>query len=581
VKIAHLTTVDVSLRFLILPQLEAASRFGESIGISRPGEYVAELETRGIRHVPLRSSTRQTDLKADFRAMVELWSILREERPDILHTHNPKPGVYGRILGRVAGVPIVVNTVHGLYATSESPVPRRAIVYMLEGIASRFSDLELVQNPEDLELLAAKRIVAPSKLRLLGNGVDLERFSPEGARTGREAMRAELGLGDKDVAVGMVGRLVAEKGVGEFVEAARLVRTNATFFVIGPNDPDKGDAVGQQLLDAGRNAGVQFLGMRRDIDALYGALDVFVLPSYREGFPRAAMEAAASGLPLVLTDIRGCRQVVEDGSNGFLVPVRDPAAIAEAIQLLSEDPELRDRMGDASARKARVEFDEKKVVEIVMTAYRELADAKGLSWKWSEPRADIRVRAATVADADSIAWLHASQIETGFLSSLGPGFLRLVYNSLLRSDLGNVVVAESLGTVVGFVAGTSDTGAFYRKFARRNVLLASLRLLPALLRPQTWRRLWETLSYGSGEHAVSAELLSMAVAPSARRKGLGSSLVREFLSRAESQGVKRMRVVVGARNAPAISLYSGCGFVKRDAFELHAGDQSLEMLWSS
>jgi len=210
-KTAHLTTVDMSLRYLILPQLLAAAEHGEVIGISAPGPYVEELESRGIRHVPLKSSTRGAAPLSDLKAALQLWRILKDERVDILHTHNPKPGVYGRIVGRLAGVPIVVNTIHGLYASDDAPFAKKAIVYGLEWLASRFSDLELVQSPEDYELLLRSGITPRSKTQLLGNGVDLHRFNPENARLHREEVRSELGVTPDDVVVGMVGRLVLEK----------------------------------------------------------------------------------------------------------------------------------------------------------------------------------------------------------------------------------------------------------------------------------------------------------------------------------------------------------------------------------
>src|SRR6476659_8452653 len=125
----------------------------EVVGISAPGPWVPELEAEGIRHVALHDSTRAVDARADARAARELWSVLRRERPTVLHTHNPKPGLYGRVLGRVARVPIVVNTVHGLYATDDDPWAKRAAVYGLEAVASQFSDAELIQTPEDLALL--------------------------------------------------------------------------------------------------------------------------------------------------------------------------------------------------------------------------------------------------------------------------------------------------------------------------------------------------------------------------------------------------------------------------------------------
>jgi glycosyltransferase involved in cell wall biosynthesis len=376
VKIAHLTTVDMSLRYLLLPQLEAAKESGESIGISADGEFVPELESRGIRHIALTSSTRGMNLVADARAIGQLWRVLRRERPDILHTHNPKPGVYGRIAGRLSGVPIVVNTVHGLYATSESSFVKRVIVYTLEWMASRFSDAELIQSPEDFELLWQRGIMPRSKLRLLGNGVDLARFRPN--PTLRERVRQELGLTDEQIAVGLVARLVEEKGVPELIEAAERLDDRYVVFIVGPKDHDKADAVSEELLSRAETDGVRFLGMRQDVERIYQGLDIFVLPSHREGFPRAAMEAAASGLPVIATDIRGCRQVVADGVNGVLFPVRDVGALTEAIARVGGDTEMRSAMSHASVDRARALFDEREIVSRVMGAYADVASSKGL-----------------------------------------------------------------------------------------------------------------------------------------------------------------------------------------------------------
>jgi glycosyltransferase involved in cell wall biosynthesis len=374
-KIAHLTTIDMSLRYLLLPQLEAAKELGESIGISADGVFVPELEERGIRHIALASSTRGMNLLADLKAIGQLWKILRRERPDVLHTHNPKPGVYGRIVGRLAGVPIVVNTVHGLYATPESSLLKRVVVYSLEWIASRFSDAELIQSPEDFDLLSRRGIMPRSKLRLLGNGVDLERFraNPEA----RQLVRSELGLSDSQIAVGLVARLVEEKGVPELIEAASRLDDRYVVLIVGPRDNEKSDAVSEELLARAEADGMRFLGMRKDVDRIYQGIDIFVLPSHREGFPRAAMEAAASGLPVIATDIRGCRQVVEDGVNGYLFPVRDVDALTAAITRVGDDEVLRARMSRASVDRARANFDERQIVDRVMGAYADVARRKG------------------------------------------------------------------------------------------------------------------------------------------------------------------------------------------------------------
>lgn len=580
-KIAHLTTVDLSLRYLILPQLEAALEHGESLGISAPGPDVEFVELRGIRHVPLHSSTRGADFFADLKTMWELWKILRHERPDILHTHNPKPGIYGRILGRLARVPIVVNTVHGLYASPESPLAKRAVVYTLEAIASRFSDAELVQSPEDMELLERLRITPPRKLRLLGNGVDLERFGPAKASQHRDRLRRELGIGPDEVVVGMVGRLVAEKGIPELIDAACQLKGQARFVVVGPDDPDKSDALPRETLQKGADCGVLFLGMREDVADLYGAFDIFVLPSHREGFPRAAMEAAASGLPLIVTDIRGCRQVVDQGENGILFPVGDAGSLARAIASLVEDPDLRRTMGDASVVKAKADFDEKRVVDIVMETYEELAKSRGLAWAMSDPGSPVSVRPARRGDEASIAGLHVNGIETGFLSSLGNRFLRLLYSRLLTSPGGNTFVAVQDDNVVGFVAGSESTGDFYREFLRSSFLQAMWALLPALIRPQVWKKVFETLRYGGSDDAASAELLSMAVAPSVRGRGVGRALVDALLGEFEGRSVQGVRVVVGAENEAAIGLYRRAGFEEPVELEMHSGSVSYEMTWSS
>ncbi|HEX9506491.1 MAG TPA: glycosyltransferase family 4 protein, partial [Acidimicrobiia bacterium] len=308
-----------------------------------------------------------------------LWTILRREHVDVLHTHNPKPGVYGRIVGRLARVPIVVNTVHGLYATEQDPLPKRSLVYGLEAVASRFSDAELFQNPEDLALM--QRLHLTRHAALLGNGVDLARFDPARFTTEqRRTTRVELGVTDDTIVVGCVGRLVAEKGYPELFDAlSRLPGDRYVLAVVGAGDPDKPDALDPALVARARDRGVRFLGHRDDVDALYAAMDVFVLASHREGFPRAAMEAAAMGLPIVATDVRGCRQVVEHDRNGLLVPVRDPAALARAVAQLGDHPERRSRMGTKSAARAHDHFDERKVVEKVLDTYRSVAARKGLS----------------------------------------------------------------------------------------------------------------------------------------------------------------------------------------------------------
>lgn len=370
-RLIHVTTTDMSLALLLGPQLRAFRAAGyEVMGASAPGPWVPELEAAGVVHLPLEHATRAWAPHHDVAALRELHRLFRRLRPDIVHTHNPKPGFYGRLAARAARVPLVVNTVHGLYAQPDDRWRKRTAVYTAERLAARCSHVELVQNHEDLDTLA--RLGVPRhKLRLLGNGVDLGRFRPCG-EPGRVAARTRLGLTDADLMVLAVGRLVAEKGYPELFEAMgrlRAVEPRATLVVAGPDDPAKDDGLTPADIDRARRQGVVFLGLRDDVEHLYSAADVYVLASHREGFPRSAMEAAASGLPVVATDIRGCRQVVDDGRTGVLVPRRDPAALAAALHRLCLDADLRRAMGRAATAKAAAEFDQEQIIAITLDTY--------------------------------------------------------------------------------------------------------------------------------------------------------------------------------------------------------------------
>lgn len=376
-KVLHVTTTDMSLDLLLGPQLVAFAAAGyEVVGASAPGPYVERLVASGIRHIPLRHATRSMAPHRDAQAAIEMYELFRAERPDIVHLHNPKPGWLGRPAAAAARVPGIVNTVHGLYATHDDPLPMRAVVYALERFAAIWSDVELVQNPEDVEQLRKLR-VPERKLVTLGNGIDLDRFSRDAVDPDAVAQcREELG-GDADtVLVGAVGRLVWEKGLREVFDAAALLRRRtprARIVVVGPLDPAKGDGLTQADLDRiSRETGVVFPGERRDIETVYAALDAYVLASHREGFPRSAMEAAAMGVPVIASDIRGCRQVVERGVTGLLFRVSDAEALARAVATVVDDDELRLKMGAAAHAKALREFDQTRVIDLTLQAYEQV-----------------------------------------------------------------------------------------------------------------------------------------------------------------------------------------------------------------
>ncbi len=377
--LVHVTTTDMSLAWLLGPQLAAFVDAGfDVVGVSAPGPFVSQLAELGVTHVPWTHATRSMAPGRDLLAGAELYRILRRLRPDIVHTHNPKPGWWGRPAARLARVPIVVNTVHGLYALPGDPWRKRGVVYALERAAATCSDGELVQNPEDVTQLARLR-VPPTRLHLLGNGIDLERFDPDRDREARRARARQTFRAEPDeVVVGVVGRLVAEKGLAEVLAAADTLRAGGTplrWVLIGPAEPTKADGLDLATLAQAAGPDVVVLGERDDVEDLYPGMDLFVLASHREGFPRAAMEAAAMGLPVVATDIRGCRQVVDDGVTGRLVPVGDAQALAAAVAEVAGDPERARAMGVAGRGKAAREFDQQRCIDITLALYHQLLDA--------------------------------------------------------------------------------------------------------------------------------------------------------------------------------------------------------------
>jgi glycosyltransferase involved in cell wall biosynthesis len=386
-KVAHITTIDLSLRLLLFNQLRSLQAAGyEVVGISTPGPYVPELEAAGIRHLA-SPMTRRLTPGQDMAALVRLTRVLRRERFTIVHTHNPKPGLLGQLAARWAGVPIVVNTLHGFYFhDAMRPIWRRFYIET-ERIAARCSDVILSQNREDIQTALAERICRPEQIKWLGNGIDVRRFdrrNVDAASVARAA--ADLGIDRARPVAGFVGRMVAEKGLPELLAAARAVieaqpeaklGPDLQILLVGPFDGEKGDAVTPAVAaPMGVADHCVFAGMRRDMPAMYALMDVLVLPSHREGFPRAPMEASAMGVPCIVTDIRGCREVVVPGENGLLVRPGDVAGLAWALRTLLEDRGLAARLGAAGRVMAEARFDEERVFERVKAEYARLLAEK-------------------------------------------------------------------------------------------------------------------------------------------------------------------------------------------------------------
>lgn len=385
--IALISNTDFSFYNFWLGIIRALVASGCRVCIICPGgPYVVELIKEGVEHHRLNIDRKGTNPINELRTLWQLYRVLRKERFDLVHTFTVKPNIYGSIAARAAGIPVVMNWVTGLgYVFIETGDARRRllrkVVINLYRFALRFSKRVIFLNPDDFDLFQKYKIIDSHKGMVMsgGSGVDTEKFSS--ARIDQDKVQAlyqELGIaGDQPgVRVTLIARLLWDKGIAEFIEAARILKPkhpDALFLLVGPVDTGNPAAVPRQYMERVESEGViRYLGERTDIVEILHISDIVTLPSYSEGIPRALLEAMSMEKPIITTDTAGCRVVVDEGRNGLLVSVKDPAALASAIERLLDDEELRIRMGKYGREKALREFDERIVVRRTLKLYEEL-----------------------------------------------------------------------------------------------------------------------------------------------------------------------------------------------------------------
>lgn len=353
-KILQLCAVDFTLYHFLLPLMRGLRDAGHTVvGACAHGTLVAKIEADGFRviNLPIRRSANPVALWQSYRAIL---AALRAEQFDVVHVHTPVAALAGRLAAWQAGVPKIVYTAHGFYFHEHMPWPKRALHVALEWLAGRTTDLLMTQAEEDAA--TARRLhLARGPIHAIGNGSDPTRFHPPAIERTPNTRPVILA----------VGRLVAEKGTPELIEAMRHV--DAELWIVGErlvSDHAGGIEAALAKIDADPilKDRIRLLGYRADVPDLMRAADIFTLPSHREGMPRSIIEAMLSGLPVVATNIRGSREEVLDGETGLLVPVRDPIALGAALARLAGDAALRRRLGDAGLARARLHYDETKIV---------------------------------------------------------------------------------------------------------------------------------------------------------------------------------------------------------------------------
>ncbi|MAL03700.1 MAG: glycosyltransferase family 1 protein [Arenimonas sp.] len=340
--------------------------------LSPPGPYGEKLVALGFRWEAVPMDRRSLNPLREATLLLYLGRLFHRECPALVHSFTIKCAVYGSLAARFAAVPARVNAVAGMgYVFTSNDLkarllrwPVRALLRLaLGGPGARL----VLQNPDDVCLFKRARLVADSQVQLIpGSGVDLQRFAPSFRGRGAGSSMTVL----------LAARLLWDKGLAEFIDAIRLLRSRGRelrFLLAGMPDPGNPRAVPEETVRAWVAEGLlEWMGHVDDMPGLFSSVDIVVLPSYREGLPKTLIEAAGCALPLITTDVPGCREVVSDEINGLLVPARDSTALANAIARLQDDPVFAQRLGEAAREKAILEFDESAVCKSTLAVYSQL-----------------------------------------------------------------------------------------------------------------------------------------------------------------------------------------------------------------
>lgn len=348
------------------PMLAEMAERGHEVVACAPGEdeaVRAGLAAHGVQYRPIAMQRTGTNVAKDIMSLRELVHLLRDERPDVFLGYTIKPVVFGNWAARLAGVSSRNAMITGLgYAFGAASWKQRMLGTVIRPMyrsALAGCDTVFFQNPDDQALFERLGLVRRDQVqRIHGSGVDLEHFC-----------RAPLPAGAPTFL--LIARLLADKGILEYVGAARQVkrdRPDVRFLLVGPLDSNPA-AISASDVQAWHDEGVlEYLGEADDVRPHLAACHVYVLPSYREGTPRTVLEAMATGRAIITTDASGCRETVEDGDNGFLVPVRDARSLATVMRRFLDDPALISNMGCRSRQIAEETYDVRKVNTVILDA---------------------------------------------------------------------------------------------------------------------------------------------------------------------------------------------------------------------
>jgi len=383
-KLIRITTVPISLRVLLKGQHRFMSDNGfRVIGVSSSGSELDEVvREERIEAIPIEMSRKITPIQ-DLKSLWKAYRLLKREKPVIVHTHTPKAGIIGMFAAKLAGVPIRLHTVAGM-PLMEVAGGKRMVLDFVERLTYSAATKVYPNSKGLFDFIVSHRYTSLKKLKVIANGssngINTSLFSKELISEEQQSLlKNELGIGNDDFVFVFVGRLVGDKGVNELVKAfCELNYSSVKLLLVGPVESDLDPLDSDTLKRINENKNIISVGFQKDVRPYFAISRALVFPSYREGFPNVVMQAGAMELPAIVSDINGCNEIIIEGKNGTIIPVKNVGAIKDAMEMMITNNELYLKM-KGSARKMITERYEQQVVwDALLSEYKDLLKDKGL-----------------------------------------------------------------------------------------------------------------------------------------------------------------------------------------------------------
>jgi len=382
-KLFRITTVPISLYFLLKGQLRFMNQYYEVKGISSEDEdglRVAAEENEGIEIIPIAMTRTISPIK-DLKSVWALYKLFKKEKPLIVHTHTPKAGTVGMLAAKLAGVPNRLHTIAGL-PLLEATGPKRRLLDLVEK-ATYACATKIYPNSNGLyDIILENKYTRAEKLKVIGqgstNGIDTSHFDPAALEnTGLQKLKDELGIQEGDFVFVFVGRLVQDKGINELLYAFQMLSekiSTVKLLLVGffEKELDPLNFVSERILAS--NKSIIYAGFQKDVRPYFAISDALAFPSYREGFPNVVMQAGAMALPSIVSDINGCNEIIIEGENGTIIPVKNEDALYSAMLKFMEDKEYYFKLKEKARPMICNRYEQKVVWEALLEEYKSLED---------------------------------------------------------------------------------------------------------------------------------------------------------------------------------------------------------------